>query len=54
MIIDHFFSHHIGFGQHLFGSVFFTRFPCEDMVVMLARPMRAIGFWIKIFAQNNV
>ena len=54
MIIDHFFSHHIRFGQHLFGCVLFTSFPCEDVVVMLARPMGAIGCWIKIFAQNHV
>ncbi len=54
MIINHFPSYYIGFGQHLFSGVFFAGCSCEDMVVMLARPMRPIGFRIKIFAQNHV
>ena len=53
MVVDHFLGDNLGLGDGGVGAVLVADVPGEDVVVMLARTMRARGLPGKVFAQHR-
>ena len=53
VVIDHFLGHHVGLGKHFLGRVLVALFPGEDVVVMLARAVGALGLAFEVFPQDR-
>ena len=53
LIGDHFFGHHVGLPERLLGRFLVADLPQEDVIVVLARPMRARRLVLHIFTQHR-